>query len=321
MISKVVQQIGQIHFEGNIVPMSWFNHIKFENGKPHIVAILLLSEIIYWYRPVEIRDELTGQLTGYRKKFKADKWQRNYQSLADQFGFGKRQVKDAIDYLEERRLITREFRHFTTKAGMGLSNVMYIEPVPEEIAKITYRGMGASFVQTEDGLRSNGTSPSPERKTYTETPTETSTGEGNPMADLPDVEKQLAVLFPRVEEAGVASPDDDAAAWLHYREEALKVYHEFTGFYPDSQVGRPAIALLGGEPDFNIQRWADSIKSCKLAGVNPRNIQCMIDTYRNGGDYQELMRKSREKQWEGEAEEPRKSQYVPVWKATGEVIS
>jgi len=67
----VVDALGQMGFQGNIIPRSWYANIKKPSGKPDVVAITLLSEIVWWYRPKEVRDEET---LGSRwvKKFDAD---------------------------------------------------------------------------------------------------------------------------------------------------------------------------------------------------------------------------------------------------------
>jgi hypothetical protein len=69
----------------------------------------------------------------------------------------------------------------------------------------------------------------------------------------------------------------------------LKVYHDLTDLFPDRQVGKPAIVKLTRESDFDLDRWQRSIESCKLNGVNPHNIACIIDTYRAGGDYRAML--------------------------------
>ncbi len=137
--TKVVEQIGQINFEGNILPSNWLRNIETEAGKPDTIGAILLSDIIYWYRPTEVRDEATGLVVGYKKKFKADKLQRSYEQFSGQFGFSKSQVRRAIKRLEEQGLITVELRNITTQTGMKLSNVMFIEPVPQKIKEITHR--------------------------------------------------------------------------------------------------------------------------------------------------------------------------------------
>lgn len=63
----------------------------------------------------------------------------------------KRQVKDACDYLKDRRLVHIEFRTIFVN-GTRCNNVMFIEPIPEEIQKI-------SILYWE-----NGTPPTLERK-------------------------------------------------------------------------------------------------------------------------------------------------------------
>ncbi|PTC12565.1 DnaD domain-containing protein [Bacillus wiedmannii] len=134
-MANVVYEIGGINFKGNVVDHKWFNYITFSNGKPHIVAIMVLSEIVYWYRPTVIRDEIDGKVT-YKKKFKADKLQKNYQQLADTFGFTKLQVKRACDLLTDMLLIKIEFRTISVN-GKVLNNVMFVEPVPTEIKQIS----------------------------------------------------------------------------------------------------------------------------------------------------------------------------------------
>ncbi|AXO98622.1 DnaD domain-containing protein [Bacillus anthracis] len=134
-MSNIVTEIGGLNFKGNVVDHEWFNYITFSNGKPHIVAIMILSEIVYWYRPTVIRDEIDGKVT-YKKKFKADKLQKNYQQLADTFGFTKLQVKRACDLLTDMLLIKIEFRTINAD-GKILNNVMFVEPVPTEIKKIS----------------------------------------------------------------------------------------------------------------------------------------------------------------------------------------
>ena len=133
----VVEKIGKMNWTGNVIPTNWFRNITFANGKPHFVAITILAEIVYWYRPSIVRDDNTGQIVE-KKKFKDDMLQRSYQSFADQFGFSKRQAKEAIDYLVQRQLIRREFRNVRSFTGTILNNVMFVEPIPENLKNVTY---------------------------------------------------------------------------------------------------------------------------------------------------------------------------------------
>ncbi len=135
--TDTVMAIGQINFTGNVTPASWWKHITLPSGRPDQTAITLLSEIIYWYRPSEVRNEATGALQGYRKRFRGDKLQRSYQSFADQFGFGKRETADALKRLRDAGLITLELRTIEASGGLKCANVLFVGVVPCAIAGIT----------------------------------------------------------------------------------------------------------------------------------------------------------------------------------------
>ncbi|AIK64407.1 DnaD domain protein [Bacillus anthracis str. Vollum] len=149
-MNNVVLQIGQMNFRGNVIDHGWFKTLTLDNGKPNMVAISILGEVVYWYKPTEVRDEHSNNVR-YKQKFKADTLQKSYQQFADSFGFTKRQVKGACDYLKDRRLVHIEFRTIFVN-GTRCNNVMFIEPIPEEIQKI-------SILYWE-----NGTPPTLERK-------------------------------------------------------------------------------------------------------------------------------------------------------------
>lgn len=173
-VNKIVEEISKINFQGNIIPSAWYQYIKFPSGKADLLGITILSDIIYWYRKIEIRDEKTGQLLHYKKKFKADKLQRSYNSYAKQFGVSKRQVKDAIKRLEKLGLITIEFRNITTNDGLSINNLLFLEPIPSEILDITHQ-RNTYDVQTSYDPHSNVTPIAFERKTNTEITTDITT--------------------------------------------------------------------------------------------------------------------------------------------------
>lgn len=159
-ITPTVAAIGQMHFEGNIIPHSWYKAIAFPNGKADLNAIVILAEIVYWYRPTIERDEATGDVISIRKKFRDDMLQRHYQSFADQFGLTVRQCKDAVARLIMLGLVRRELRTVETPQGK-IGNVPYFEPVVDELQRIS------SPVITYKGIRSNGQALTPHGATYT----------------------------------------------------------------------------------------------------------------------------------------------------------
>lgn len=132
-----VDALAEMNISGNVTPVNWYKTILRENGKPYLLAICVLSEIVYWYRPVEVRDEHSGKTIGYRKKFREDLLQKTYNDFAEQFGESRRSVKAAFDRLEEIGVIRREFRNIEN-SGMVLNNVMYIDLCVDRLYTCTY---------------------------------------------------------------------------------------------------------------------------------------------------------------------------------------
>ena len=75
----IVDAMGSINISGNIIPAIWYRTITKENGKPYLLAIVILADIVYWYRPSEVRDQGTGQILGWKKKFSEDILRQSYQ--------------------------------------------------------------------------------------------------------------------------------------------------------------------------------------------------------------------------------------------------
>ena len=111
-----VDAIATMAISGNVIPATWYKTITTASGKADLAAINILSDVLYWYRPSEIRDESTGDVIAYRKRFSADLLQRSYDQIAEHFGLSKRQAKDAVVRLEELGDVEpgtpmSEFRH------------------------------------------------------------------------------------------------------------------------------------------------------------------------------------------------------------------
>ena len=128
----VVAAVGELPIEGNLTPQSWYQHprLKHESGKVNLVAITILAEVLYWYRPVIVRDGQGGVL-GTRCKFAADKLHISYSALAEKFGLTKRQVQDAVGFLKDQGLLSIELRDLRTREGLALRNLVYVEPIVE----------------------------------------------------------------------------------------------------------------------------------------------------------------------------------------------
>lgn len=181
-----VMAIGQINISGNVTPANWWKYIRLPSGRPDATAIALLSEIVYWYRPTEVRDEHTGALLGYRKRFQGDKLQRSYQEFAEQFGFGKRETADALKRLRDAGFITLDLRTVEMLDGVKCSNILFVGINPQAIAAITTPSSVSPESNSNNAIsdtaitlkrntprRHNGTGDTPNVDTNTEITTET----------------------------------------------------------------------------------------------------------------------------------------------------
>ena len=108
--NKMSDAVAELNITGNVIPSVWFKTIVNDKGRPYMLAIMILSEVVYWYRPVECRDEKTGEFLGYKTKFRQDVLQKSYKDLAEYYQVTKRQVTDAIVVLEKLGVVKREFR-------------------------------------------------------------------------------------------------------------------------------------------------------------------------------------------------------------------
>ncbi len=136
--NKAVDEMAQINLTGDIIPPIWFKRIQKSGGKSDMVAINILANLCYWYRPTIIRDEQTDMITECKKKFKEEYLQKQYQDYSDHFGCPKSSVKASMDLLEDLGLIKRHFEDIELENGVILNNRMFIEIIPERIKEITF---------------------------------------------------------------------------------------------------------------------------------------------------------------------------------------
>lgn len=136
--NDMVDAMAEINFSGNIVPEAWFKNVLRPNGKPHLLAITILSDIVYWYRPTEERDEYTGHIIGWKKKFKGKYLQKSYKAYTNMYGESRDSVKAAFDILEKHGLVQRHLDDVELSDGSIRPNVMFIELFPDAVKRITF---------------------------------------------------------------------------------------------------------------------------------------------------------------------------------------
>ena len=154
-LPAAVIEIGKIHFEGNVIPHPWYQHIALPSGKPDLPAIIILAEIVYWYRPYQTLDHHGKPLL--RKRFDGDLFQCTAAYFESKFGLTKTQARRAITRLEDMGLIRREFRDVVMRGTLH-NNITFIEPVPLAIMAITPPSVTA---EAPPSLSLVGDTPSP----------------------------------------------------------------------------------------------------------------------------------------------------------------
>lgn len=177
--NDIVNKVGKMRFSGNVIPEVWYKTIVSSNGRVNLLAINILADIVYWYRPMEIRDEMTGDVT-WKKKFADDDYlQRNYSKICEKYNVSTKQAREALIVLETLGVVKRHFRTIETEMGK-CPNVMYIELIPDALYKLTYpepadENGKTSFPSDKEVFTKKETCPSPEVTTNTKNTTETTT--------------------------------------------------------------------------------------------------------------------------------------------------
>ena len=136
--NSIVDAMAEINITGNVTPQIWYKTILRENGKPYLLAIAILSDIVYWYRPMEIRDEQNGGTIGWKRKFKSDLLQKSYRHYAEQFGESIRSIEAAMKHLQSIGVVTRVARDVRTEDGAMLYNVTFLQLNVEQLYELTY---------------------------------------------------------------------------------------------------------------------------------------------------------------------------------------
>lgn len=163
---RIVDEMMKFNATGNVIPAQWYKTITKENGKPNLNAIILLSDIVYWYKPTIVRNEATGEVEGLKKRFKGDMLQRTYQSFSEQFGISKRDAMNAIVALEKLGVVKRHFRSIKVETLL-VNNVLFIELVPEVLFKLTFDVVDKiSTCESSSSQHSEG-DPPPKKETPT----------------------------------------------------------------------------------------------------------------------------------------------------------
>jgi len=112
-----------LRITGNTVHPSWYKTMTFKNDRgvySHWLAINILSDLIYWYTPFEIRDQMSGQVSGYKSKFEGAFLYRSIEETGNLFNASERLTRDAVEFLEARGLVFRTYKNEAKKTGVAI---------------------------------------------------------------------------------------------------------------------------------------------------------------------------------------------------------
>lgn len=257
--NKIVDEISALHI--NSIPETWYHTIK-RNNQPHAMAILVLWDLIYWYKWTEIRDESSGFVIGYKKKFKADLLQRSYEAISNKFGISKRQATDIIVFLEKLGAVKRVFRNIKI-ANTTLSNVLFIELVPSVIkelcnvdsGEVSRFDGGGSHVDAGEGLTDSG-------ETYTTTSTTNTTTNSTNSSEVTTTEP-TSTPFPEIDNYSENENNNKSAnADTVKKSKRTFAYSKYTNHHFQIYKGLVDKHLITDKPvDYNYGLIAKRIKT------------------------------------------------------------
>lgn len=208
--NPIVDAVGKLNLTGNIVPESWYYTIVNDKGKTNPLAILILADIVYWYRPTEERDETTLSVS-FSKKFHDENYlQRNYEQLMEKFNISKKQARDALIFLEDLGVVKRHFKNIVV-AGLPLSNVMFLELIPDVLENLTFPsgqflGLGGNknvttpFPKSNEDMTQTETAPDEKVDTYTKTSSKNTTNISTQSSSTTLEDKNLAFVVDEAQE-------------------------------------------------------------------------------------------------------------------------
>ena len=127
-----LSEVNTTYFQPcNILPHFWFYKIVDKEGRPDLPAILILSEILGWFRSLANSDSNTYYSTGKSLPEIVDgKLAVSYDFLSDKLNFLKERIRKNLIRLEKLDILYREVKNIALEDGRHI-NQLYISINPE----------------------------------------------------------------------------------------------------------------------------------------------------------------------------------------------
>lgn len=137
--NKVVDEMLNFNFDKFLcIPAKWFETIKDERGKVDLLAINILADVVYRYRPTAVIDQYTGRLKYYKKNFEGDMYEKSIGNYCDQFCQARTTVQRSLTVLENLGVITRFIDKATSRQGKEYVVHSYIQLNVDVLRELTY---------------------------------------------------------------------------------------------------------------------------------------------------------------------------------------
>jgi len=133
--NPVVKAVSRLDFSGNLVPLSWLQHIRTEHGRVDLGAVIILSEIVFWYRWRIVRDERTGNIARVEQRFRGPRFTRSIRAWSSGFGLTIKQVRRSLATLKRLGVLKVTLE---AQQQPGALACLGYEPVPSVLELITY---------------------------------------------------------------------------------------------------------------------------------------------------------------------------------------
>lgn len=131
---EIVRQISKLNISGNIMPLQWCRSIRRESGSVHLAAVVILTEVVFWYRWRVKRSSTTGAVTGVQVRFAGKAFRRSLTAWQELFGLSRKEVRNALATLKRLGLVEVRVSRAT---GSGRRGESAIVPNPEAIWALT----------------------------------------------------------------------------------------------------------------------------------------------------------------------------------------
>ncbi len=156
-VSNFLREAQPAFDQGTWIPDALMMHPLLRNKRNHpdLPVILVLSDILYRFRPVDTFVSSKGKSRAEKTRgdrpryFEGDMVCYTYRFCVARFGLTRDQAQRAIAELIKRNIITAELRNIV-REGLFLSNVLYVRPNLEVLQIILRLSSTATPVEVEE---------------------------------------------------------------------------------------------------------------------------------------------------------------------------